>query len=173
MSCWSRPRPRSPRSTASALIPPLAQAEGYFREIGPKVFPGCDVDQEWDLLAHRQAHRPARVTRLLEVIIDESALFRLNRPCRSWLASSVTCSPCPAARTPQSGSSLPMPCSTKAAVTCSTCCPSRAPPTGSASATLFLGAQLASGDPVRPVDPDRGHLGRLVWRRAGPSSNGT
>jgi transcriptional regulator with XRE-family HTH domain len=62
------------------LIPPLVQAEGYFREIGPKVFPGCDVDQEWDLLSHRQAHRPAGVTRLLEVIVDESAFERLKHP---------------------------------------------------------------------------------------------
>jgi len=63
------------------LIPFLVQAEGYFREIAPGVFPGCDVDQEWDLLSHRQAHRPAGVTRLLEVIIDESAFeLRLKRP---------------------------------------------------------------------------------------------
>jgi len=62
------------------LIPSLVQTEGYFREIGPKVFPGCDVDQEWDLLSHRQAHRPAGVTRLLEVIIDESAFERLRHP---------------------------------------------------------------------------------------------
>jgi hypothetical protein len=40
------------------LIPSLAQAEGYFREIAPKLFPGCDVDQEWDLLAPPGA--PAR-----------------------------------------------------------------------------------------------------------------
>jgi transcriptional regulator with XRE-family HTH domain len=56
------------------LIPSLVQAEGYFRAVAPKLFPGCDVDSEWDLLAHRQAHRPAGVTRLLEVIIDEAAL---------------------------------------------------------------------------------------------------
>lgn len=62
------------------LIPYLVQAEGYFRAIAPGVFPGCDVDQEWDLLSHRQAHRPAGVTRLLEVIIDQSALLRLKRP---------------------------------------------------------------------------------------------
>jgi hypothetical protein len=62
------------------LIPYLVQTEGYFREIAPHIFYGCDVDQEWDLLSHRQAHRPAGVTRLLEVIIDESALLRLKRP---------------------------------------------------------------------------------------------
>jgi transcriptional regulator with XRE-family HTH domain len=56
------------------LIPSLVQTEGYFRAIAPDTFPGCDAGQEWDLLSHRQAHRPAGVTRLLEVIIDESAL---------------------------------------------------------------------------------------------------
>jgi hypothetical protein len=58
----------------NAAVPTLAQAEGYFREIAPHVLRGCDVGQEWDLLACRQAHRPAGVTRFLEVIIDESAL---------------------------------------------------------------------------------------------------
>jgi hypothetical protein len=63
------------------LIPYLVQAEGYFREVAPKLFPGCDVDQEWDLLSHRQAHQPSGVTRLLDVIIDESALeLRLKHP---------------------------------------------------------------------------------------------
>jgi hypothetical protein len=63
------------------LIPYLVQTEGYFREIAPGVFHGSDVDQEWDLLSHRQAHRPAGVTRLLDVMIDESAFeVRLKRP---------------------------------------------------------------------------------------------
>jgi hypothetical protein len=62
------------------LIPYLVQTQGYFREIAPGVLHGCDVDQEWDLLSRRQAHRPAGVTRLLDVIIDESALERLKRP---------------------------------------------------------------------------------------------
>jgi transcriptional regulator with XRE-family HTH domain len=63
------------------LIPYLVQAEGYFREVAPKVFHGCDVGTEWDLLSHRQSHQPAGVTRLLEVIIDESALeLRLKAP---------------------------------------------------------------------------------------------
>ena len=62
-------------------IPPLAQAEGYFREIAPYLLPECDVDQEWDLLASRQAHQPAGVTRLLDVIIDEVAgLLVRGRP---------------------------------------------------------------------------------------------
>jgi transcriptional regulator with XRE-family HTH domain len=62
------------------LIPYLVQTEGYFRQIAPGLLPGCDVDLEWDLLSHRQAHRPAGVTRLLEVIIDQSALERVRRP---------------------------------------------------------------------------------------------
>ena len=63
------------------LIPYLVQTQGYFREIAPDTFHGCDVGQEWDLLSHRQAHRPAGVTRLLDVIIDESALeIQLKRP---------------------------------------------------------------------------------------------
>ena len=63
------------------LIPQLVQTEGYFRAISPGVFPERDVDQEWDLLSRRQAHRPAGVTRLLEVMIDEGALdLRVGRP---------------------------------------------------------------------------------------------
>ncbi len=62
------------------LIPYLVQTEGYFREIAPYVFLDCDVDQEWDLLYHRQTHHPAAATRLLDVIIDETAFERLNRP---------------------------------------------------------------------------------------------
>jgi hypothetical protein len=63
------------------LIPYLVQTEGYFREIGPGVLRECDIDQEWDLLSHRQAHQPAGVTRLLDVIIDETAFdLRLERP---------------------------------------------------------------------------------------------
>jgi hypothetical protein len=56
------------------LIPHLVQTEGYFRETAPYVFPDGDAGQEWDLLSRRQAHRPAGVTRLLDVIIDEEAL---------------------------------------------------------------------------------------------------
>ena len=62
------------------LIPQLVQAEGYFREIAPSLYPDCDVDEEWDLLSHRQAHQPAGVTRLLEVIIDETVFgLRMKR----------------------------------------------------------------------------------------------
>jgi Domain of unknown function (DUF5753)/Helix-turn-helix domain len=56
------------------LIPFLAQSEGYFRAIAPGILPGCDPGQEWELLSDRQAHQPAGVSRLLDVVIDESAL---------------------------------------------------------------------------------------------------
>lgn len=63
------------------LIPPLAQAEGYCRELAPALFHESTPDQEWDLLSHRQAHRPAGVTRLLDVMLDESALMlKMKRP---------------------------------------------------------------------------------------------
>ena len=57
------------------LIPYLAMSEDYFRDIAPGVYPDTDADAEWDLISRRQAHRPAGVTRLLEVIIDESAFM--------------------------------------------------------------------------------------------------
>jgi hypothetical protein len=56
------------------LMPQLVQTEGYFRAMCPGVYPDLDVDEEWDLLSHRQQHQPAGVTRLLEVMIDETAL---------------------------------------------------------------------------------------------------
>lgn len=63
------------------LVPYLAQTEDYFKETSPGVFTGGDVGRDWELLAHRQAHRPAGVTRLLDVIIDESALqLKMKRP---------------------------------------------------------------------------------------------
>jgi transcriptional regulator with XRE-family HTH domain len=63
------------------VVPYLVQTEGYFREVAPAAFLGRDVGLEWDLLSCRQAHRPADVTRLLEVVIDESAFeLRLKDP---------------------------------------------------------------------------------------------
>jgi transcriptional regulator with XRE-family HTH domain len=56
------------------LIPELVQTEEYFRAISAGPFPGPDVEAEWDLLSHRQAHRPEGLARLLQVMIDESAL---------------------------------------------------------------------------------------------------
>lgn len=57
------------------LIPYLAQTEEFFKQTSPAAVTGGDVGQEWELLAARQAHKPAGVTRLLDVIIDESALM--------------------------------------------------------------------------------------------------
>ena len=63
------------------LVPYLVQTQEYFRLIAPGARPGLDAGLEWDLLACRQAHRPAGVTRLLDVIIDESAFdLRLKNP---------------------------------------------------------------------------------------------
>jgi hypothetical protein len=63
------------------LIPPLAQTEEYFKATAPGVLLGQDVGPDWELLACRQAHQPAGVTRLLDVIIDESALqIRFKQP---------------------------------------------------------------------------------------------
>ncbi len=63
------------------LIPDLVQTEEYFREIAPGVYPETDPDQGWDLLSHRQAHQPAGVTRLLDVMIDETAFsLHFKRP---------------------------------------------------------------------------------------------
>jgi transcriptional regulator with XRE-family HTH domain len=62
------------------LMPQLVQTEEYFREMAPAVYPDWDIDQEWDLLSHRQRHRPAGVTRLLDVMIDEETLKLRGRP---------------------------------------------------------------------------------------------
>ena len=81
MCSRSRPRLRSPRSTASCSSRPWYRPRGYFRAIAPDLFSGCDVDREWDLLSCRQAYRAAGVTRLLKVIIDETAFeLRLKHP---------------------------------------------------------------------------------------------
>ncbi|HUN33587.1 MAG TPA: Scr1 family TA system antitoxin-like transcriptional regulator [Trebonia sp.] len=62
------------------LMPQLVQTEEYFREMAPAVYPEIDVDQAWDLLSHRQQHRPAGVTRLLDVMIDEETLKLRGEP---------------------------------------------------------------------------------------------
>jgi transcriptional regulator with XRE-family HTH domain len=62
------------------LMPQLVQTEAYFREMAPAVYPDIDVDQEWDLLSHRQQHRPAGVIRLLDVMIDEETLKLRGEP---------------------------------------------------------------------------------------------
>jgi hypothetical protein len=70
------------------LIPYLVQTEEYFRATAPRVTPGCDLDQEWDLLSGRQDHKPAGVTRLLEIIIDEGA-FDLRLDCPGAMAGQL------------------------------------------------------------------------------------
>jgi transcriptional regulator with XRE-family HTH domain len=63
------------------LVPYLVQTRDYYRGFAPGASLGHDVDQEWDLLSCRQAHRPADATRLLDVIIDETAFdVRMKQP---------------------------------------------------------------------------------------------
>lgn len=71
------------------LIPELARTEDYFRErIAPWLSKtGGDPDAEWDLTRNRQDHRPAGVTRLLDIILDESVF--LHGPRTPALAGQV------------------------------------------------------------------------------------
>jgi transcriptional regulator with XRE-family HTH domain len=65
------------------VIPPLVQTEEYFREMMSRRIGGGthpDADQDWELLSSRQAHQPGGVIRLLDVIIDESAIWRFGAP---------------------------------------------------------------------------------------------
>jgi transcriptional regulator with XRE-family HTH domain len=62
------------------LMPQLVQTEEYFREMASAVYPERDVDQEWDLLSHRQEHRPVGLRRLLDVMIDEETLKLRGEP---------------------------------------------------------------------------------------------
>ena len=155
------------------LIPDLVKTEGYFREMAPGVYPERDPDEEWDLISHRQAHRPAGVTRLLDVIIDESALdIRPKRP-EAMAGQSATCSRWPTPCTPRSASSPGAPPSGRNAAITSTSCPSRAPRTASASSTTRSSAPSSRpAMPTKPGPPLR--TTRLpTRRRAGRSSNGT
>ncbi len=65
---------RAVRSFGVRLVPALARTEAYFRLLEPGLNPGCDVDEGWDLLHHRQTYRPAGRPRALDVIVDEHAL---------------------------------------------------------------------------------------------------
>lgn len=56
------------------VVPHLVRAEAYARHFLPHLKLGCDVDAEWDLLNGRQRHRVGERHRVLDVIIDESAL---------------------------------------------------------------------------------------------------
>ncbi|RFS84897.1 XRE family transcriptional regulator [Actinomadura spongiicola] len=53
-----------------ARIPELVRCEAYARLIFEHHVPELDVDEEWDLLAHRQLHRPGGEPRALDVILD-------------------------------------------------------------------------------------------------------
>jgi transcriptional regulator with XRE-family HTH domain len=56
------------------LVPELVRTEPYARMCFEHRVPEVDADEEWDLLAHRQRHRPGGRVRALDVIVDESAL---------------------------------------------------------------------------------------------------
>ncbi len=62
------------RTFGVQLVPELARCETYFRRLEPEIHPDRDVDEEWDLLHHRQAYRAAGRPRVLDVIVDERAL---------------------------------------------------------------------------------------------------
>jgi transcriptional regulator with XRE-family HTH domain len=62
------------RTYGVQLMPDLAQCEAYFRWTYPHIEPDRDVDEAWHLLSNRQNHRPAGVTRLLDIIVYEQAL---------------------------------------------------------------------------------------------------
>ncbi|WP_106400135.1 helix-turn-helix domain-containing protein [Actinocorallia populi] len=64
----------SVRAFGVRLVPDLVRCEAYFRLLEPKIHPGRDVDEEWDLLHHRQTRPSASGPRTLDVIVDESAL---------------------------------------------------------------------------------------------------
>ena len=83
---WPPPRSAQNRSAFSPALATTVRPSAVTTHIartlsGVRLFRGCEPGQEWELLAHRQAHQPAGVTRLLEVIIDENALnLPLQRP---------------------------------------------------------------------------------------------
>ncbi|WP_165975336.1 helix-turn-helix domain-containing protein [Actinomadura rubrisoli] len=57
-----------------AVVPELVRSEPYARIGFEHHVPQVDADEEWDLLASRQRHRPGGVPRVLDVIVCESAL---------------------------------------------------------------------------------------------------
>jgi transcriptional regulator with XRE-family HTH domain len=62
------------RTYGIQLIPELVRTEAYARMCFASAYPEVDADQEWDLLSHRQRHRPGGRPRFLDVIVDESTL---------------------------------------------------------------------------------------------------
>jgi transcriptional regulator with XRE-family HTH domain len=58
------------------VLPELVRTEAYARMCLEYQVPGVDVDREWDLLDNRQRHRPGGRRRILDVILDETAITR-------------------------------------------------------------------------------------------------
>lgn len=56
------------------LVPELVRTEAYARMCFEQRVPEVDADEEWDLLDHRQRHRPGGRVRTLDVIVDENSL---------------------------------------------------------------------------------------------------
>lgn len=56
------------------LVPELVRTEAYARMCFDQHIPELDSDEEWDLLRHRQRHRPDGRTRTLDVIVEEYGL---------------------------------------------------------------------------------------------------
>lgn len=56
------------------LVPELVRTEAYARMCFEQRVPEVDIDEEWDLLGHRQRHRPGGQVRTLDVIVDENSL---------------------------------------------------------------------------------------------------
>jgi transcriptional regulator with XRE-family HTH domain len=56
------------------LMPELVRTEAYARMWFEQQMPEVDADPEWDLLSHRQRHRPGGRRRTLDVIVDENTL---------------------------------------------------------------------------------------------------
>ena len=155
------------------LIPELAQTREYFRAISAGAFSERDVEADWDLLARRQAHRPAGLTRMLEVMIDESTLdLRAGDPevmagqVRRLLAlagaphATVRVIPAGAPLWEKRGSNFDV--------------LSLAGTTGRIGVCHYpiLGAQIASGDLYDTWPASRAPQ-RQTPRTAGPSSNAT
>lgn len=63
------------RTYGIRLMPDLVRTEAYARMCLSRRVPPVDVEQEWDLLCHRQRHRPGGERRTLDVILDESTLM--------------------------------------------------------------------------------------------------
>jgi transcriptional regulator with XRE-family HTH domain len=62
------------RTFGIQLMPELVRTEPYARLCFEQRIPEIDPDQEWDLLANRQRHRPGGLPRTLDVIVDENTL---------------------------------------------------------------------------------------------------